>query len=252
LASPLNLTIFLYKEKYFAILMVMENNKDNKENKENKDNPFTPGVNPFTNQAMPGNPPFNPPGETKPQSTAFNPPGEIKAPPPLAQAEVKPAKPASKFDFKIVFLYIILIGLGTVLAKYAFDFFVPKKTKPETPQLINVNAKTAPAPAPASHPFIKFVPGKEKTQPASASAPAATGQKSELPLLSIKKRLTQTVNPYTLSGIFFSGDKNFCIINDKVLAEGDSIEGAKVIQISTDEVELQLNDKSIKLNLRNK
>jgi hypothetical protein len=186
-------------------------------------------INPFTNQPiLPPNPPFNPPGEAKP-------PVELKK-------EIKPAKPANKFDLKIIFLYLVLISLGGVLAKYAFDFFVPKQPKPSTLQ-----SKSA-ANKPAGQPFIKIVAGK---QPSTASS-ADAGKKQEQPFLSLKKKINQTVNPYNLSGIFASGSKSYCIVNDKVLGLGDTIEGAKVVRIDTDEVELQLNDKSIKLNLRGK
>jgi hypothetical protein len=208
----------------------MEN--DNNKPEQKKDNPYTP-VNPFTNQAMPANPP----------TPAFNPPGEIKPPPPVTPAQTEPIKTPPKYDFKIIFLYILLIGIGGVLAKYAFDFFVPKPQKPVTPQLINVNAK------PASQPLIKIVPGKQ--QPAASSSSSAA-KKQDQPLASLKKKLNQTVNPFVLSGIFFSGEQNYCIINDKVLGEGDSVEGAKVIRISSEEVELQLNEKTLRLNLRGK
>ncbi|MCX5707405.1 MAG: hypothetical protein NTY14_00245 [Candidatus Omnitrophica bacterium] len=208
----------------------MENNNNNQDKK--KENPYTPGVNPFTNQAMPANPP----------TPAFNPQGETK--PPLDQLQPEPlgSKPAAKLDFKIVFLYIILAALGGVAAKYSLDFFAPKKPKPSTPQLINVNSK------PASQPLIKFVPGKQ----AASQVSGAQEKKGDQPLFSLKKKIDQTVNPYTLSGIFFSGNQNYCIINDKVLGEGDSVEGARVTRISTEDVELQLNDKTIKLNLRGK
>jgi hypothetical protein len=206
----------------------MEN--DNKNPEQKKENPYTP-VNPFTNQPMPANPPTPP----------FNPPGETKPPLDRLQPEPPAAKPAGKFDLKIVFLYVLLIALGGVAAKYSLDFFAPKKPKPVTPQLINVNSK------PASRPLIKFVPpGKQAASPASGTQE----KKGDTSMFSLKKKIDQTVNPYNLSGIFFSGNQNYCIINDKVLGEGDSVEGARVTRISTEDVELQLNDKTIKLNLR--
>ncbi len=195
------------------------------ENEKNK-------INPFTNQPVI-------PAPTPTPSLQ----GEIKKISP-EQKEAKSDKPVSKFDFKIVFLYLILLGLGIILAKYAFDFFVPGHPKPtgQQPQKSVIKA--------ASHPFIKLVP---KKQPATTITPApAAAKKEEQPFLSIKKKINQTVTPYVLSGIFSSGDKSYCIINDKILEQGDLIENAKVTRISLDEVELQLNEKSIKLNLRGK
>ena len=206
----------LYKEAFFVILICMDEYKNN--------------LNPFTNQPiLPPTPPFNPPGEAKP-------PVEVKK-------EIKPAKPVKKFDFKIIFLYIVLLSLGAVLAKYAFDFFVPKQPNPSTPQLKSVTAK------PASQPFIRIVAGKQQS---SAASSASSGKKENQPLLSLKKKINQTVSPYNLSGIFSSESKSYCIVNDKILEIGDTVEGAKVVRIDPDEVELQLNDNSIKLNLRGK
>ncbi len=201
--------------------MVMENNNSSDPK---KDNPYTP-VNPFTNQAMPPNPAPLP----------FNPPGQIKPPPPPQPGEVKSARPASKTDSKIIFLYILLIAVGAVAAKYAFDFFVPKSQSAGNKKSIG--------------PLIKITPNK-KQDASSAGVPGA--QKKDQPLISLKKKTVQSANPYTLSGIFASGDSNYCIINDKVAGEGDLVDGAKVIQISNEEVELQTNERTFRINLRNK
>ncbi len=181
-------------------------------------------INPFTNQPRPPTLPFNPPGEIKP-----------------VIPEAKLDKPVNKFDFKIFFLYVVLIGLGAALAKYAFDFFTPKQSKSAASQLQNAINK------PVAQPLIKFVPGKQHV--ATPPLPAVEKKKDQS-LISIKKKVTPTVNPYTLSGIFFSGNQSNCIINDKILEQGDSVEGAKVIRIDPEEVELQLEGKTIKLNLR--
>jgi len=186
-------------------------------------------INPFTNQPIiPPTPPFNPPGEIKPVI-------------PAQKKEVKPEKPVNKFDFKIIFLYVVLIGLGVVLAKYAFDFFTPKQPNSASPQPKNIVSKLV------AHPLIKIV--SEKKQ-AVTSPLSSVGTKENQPLISIKKKPVPAATPYTLSGIFFSGSQSYCIINDKILEKGDLIEGAKLIRIDPEEVELQLESKTIKLNLR--
>jgi len=207
----------------------MENDNNNQDQKE--ENPYKPGVNPFTNQAMPAQPP----------PSSFNPPGEIKPPVNQQPADVKPIKPASKLDFKVIFLYILLIGIGAILAKYALDFFIQKPSASSSSSSQNAAKKSG------IGSLIKFSPGKQQT---SAAGTVNEDKKGNLPFIALKKKINQTVNPYILSGIFFSGERNYCIINDKVLEEGDSIESAKVVRISTDEVELQLNEKTLKLNLR--
>ncbi len=197
----------------------MENNKEK--------------INPFTNQPVP------PPSSLKP-SPPFNLPGETK-PPIQVQEDPKKDKPTKKFDFKAFFLYVILIGLGIVLAKYALDFFVPKQQKSNTLQSHSSANK------PLIEPLIKLIPGKLQ-----ANSQSSLKAKDNQPLLTIKKKINQAINPYILSGIFSSGEQSYCIINDKILMQGDSIEEAKVTRIDPSEVELQLNNKSIKLNLRGK
>ncbi|MFH0828365.1 MAG: hypothetical protein V1919_04280 [Candidatus Omnitrophota bacterium] len=186
-------------------------------------------INPFTNQPITPTPLSPSQGKIKNISPALK--------------ETKADKPVSKLDLKIVFLYIILLGLGWILAQYAFDFFAPGRAKPTGPQSQKAAVKAS------SHPLIKLIPKKQQAN--TPPAPAA-GKKEDHPLLSIKKKINQTVTPFVLSGIFSSGEKSYCIINDKILEQGDSIEGAKITRINLDEVELQLNDKSLKLNLRGK
>ena len=186
-------------------------------------------LNPFTNQPIKPTPVIPPQEELKNASSS--------------QKGTKPDKPAGKFDFKTFFIYIILIGLGIILTKYAFDFFAPGRAKTTGAQSQKTAVKAS------SPPLFKLIPKKQQTAPPVVSAPA---QKENQPLLSIKKKFNQAVTPFILSGIFSSGEKSYCIINDKILEQGDSIDGARITRISIDEVELQLNDKSIKLNLRGK
>jgi len=51
-----------------------------------------------------------------------------------------------------------------------------------------------------------------------------------------------------LSGVFFSQDEGFAIINDEVVAEGDVVGKARVVRIGFNEVELESEGKTIKLS----
>lgn len=53
---------------------------------------------------------------------------------------------------------------------------------------------------------------------------------------------------FSLNGIFFSDNEGFALINNQILKEGDTIEGAKVLRISANEVELDLGESVIKLS----
>jgi len=140
----------------------------------------------------------------------------------------KSRKPA--IDIKLLLLYGLLVIIGIVAAKYALDFFMPKKPAQGTAQAGKKNFMP---------PFITVV-GDQKG-----------GATQEKGLLSIKKKSpTAPSGPFTLTGIYFSGDKGYCIINNKILEEGQEVDGAKIVAISLEEVELQMQGKSIRLNLR--
>ncbi len=53
----------------------------------------------------------------------------------------------------------------------------------------------------------------------------------------------------TLSGIFFSNDEGLALINNRVLKEGDKIDGAVIKRITPETVELSWQDQNIRLSL---
>jgi len=153
--------------------------------------------------------------------------------PPAPPEGTKPQKERSekpKIDFKLVALYGLLIIIGIVATKYAMDFFMPKK-----PSGSSQSAKKVGLP-----PFVSVVSGDKKN-----------GSAQDKNLLSIKKKSpSEPTGPFALTGIYYAGDTGYCIVNNKILEEGQEVDGAKVVSISIDEVELQKDGKSIRLNLR--
>ncbi len=53
---------------------------------------------------------------------------------------------------------------------------------------------------------------------------------------------------FTLNGVFFSGEEGYALINNRFVRKGDKIEGATVVQILLDEVELESGSSIIKLS----
>ncbi|MCG8432153.1 MAG: hypothetical protein MJA29_13410 [Candidatus Omnitrophica bacterium] len=51
-----------------------------------------------------------------------------------------------------------------------------------------------------------------------------------------------------LNGIFFSGDKGYCLINNQILAAGDVFDGIFVREITPHEVTLEKNGRSFTLS----
>lgn len=53
---------------------------------------------------------------------------------------------------------------------------------------------------------------------------------------------------FALNGIFFSEDEGFALINNQIVKEGDVVNGAKVLRISVNAVELDSQGSVIKLS----
>jgi len=61
---------------------------------------------------------------------------------------------------------------------------------------------------------------------------------------------TQKETPpvFTLNGVFFSGNEGYALINNRIVKQGDKIDGATVVQIFLDEVDLDFGGSIIKLS----
>jgi len=55
------------------------------------------------------------------------------------------------------------------------------------------------------------------------------------------------IPPLVLSGLFFSDNQGYALINNQILKEGDEIDGAKVKSITLEEVQLEANGSIITL-----
>lgn len=85
-----------------------------------------------------------------------------------------------------------------------------------------------------------------QTPPAEVQIPAAETE--------TKEPAENQLNLVTLrlNGVFFSEEEGYALINNRILKEGDTIEGAVVLRISLEGVELQRGDSIIKLPAQGK
>ena len=60
-----------------------------------------------------------------------------------------------------------------------------------------------------------------------------------------KKELSAS---FVLNGVFFSGNEGYALINNRVVKKGDVIDGATVVGIALDEVDLEAEGSVIKLS----
>lgn len=143
------------------------------------------------------------------------------------QPEPKP-ETVKKPAIAIYVLYAVFIVLGIGVAKVAFDIFSPRFIKPA--------AKSA----------SPYVPK------AAAAAPAAAKAVQDSPLDLVKKKIKQTAVPFELNGLYIADDETYALVNNKIVQEGDLVDGATVVAISEENVELKHNDKIIRLTTRGK
>jgi len=90
----------------------------------------------------------------------------------------------------------------------------------------------------------------QKKQAVSSSQPS-TQTPALAPSVSVEAKMEtqkESLPEFTLNGVFFSGNEGYALINNRVVKEGDKLDGATVVQISLDEVDLEFNGSIIKLS----
>jgi type II secretory pathway component PulC len=156
-----------------------------------------------------------------------------------AQVPNQPVKPEPKiktpFSIKPILKIIVLIIIGVVVAKLAFDSLKPN-LKPKTDANSAAAKKTA-------KPVVQKSNATEQVSLSETFAAAKQATKQTAP---------RSDEPFALNGIFLSeaDGKSSAIVNNKVVQLGDSVDGALVTAISIEGVELSKDGK--KINLRNK
>lgn len=122
--------------------------------------------------------------------------------------------------FKTYLIYVSVICVGFFVAYIFFGLF----TKPlKTSTTVTVKS---PAPPPSS-----LLP--------PPAPPSTDIQKPAQPSL-------------TLNGVFFSEDQGYALINNRIVKEGDLIDGVTVVRITLEEVDLNFQGQDIKLSTANK
>jgi type II secretory pathway component PulC len=121
-----------------------------------------------------------------------------------------------------ILLYILILLASLVLGKIIFDLLHHKVKPIKIPKEITIS-EHPPAPEATSN----LPPLEEKKIP-EPSAP-------------------QNKETFILNGIFFSYNDSYALINNQIVRENDSVDGARVQKISTNSVELNQEGKIITL-----
>ena len=144
--------------------------------------------------------------------------------PKVAEVENKNKTPPEKT--KPYFIYILIILFCVFIANTFFSLISKKAL------------------------FVKTLSSITKaTVPQAIVAPqVAQIEKAGAPVTPVTTQPTPTPAQLVLNGIFFSKNDGYVLINNKILKEGDAIDGAIVKKITLDGVELDAGGNMIKLS----
>lgn len=162
---------------------------------------------------------------------AKSPQGNLKQPntEALEAANKKENKNPQKFTYVI---YILVALVGFFIAKIVLEGIL-KDTQVKTKEV-------ASSPPNISAPIRGVsMPGETKIAPVQEKL--------------VSKLLTSESKPtpkLALTGIIFEQASPCALINDRIVKEGDVVEGARVIRISSNEVSLEFEGRPIRLNTK--
>jgi hypothetical protein len=131
---------------------------------------------------------------------------------------------------KIYLVYILVVCLGAVIANIFFSFF------PKAGKVNKLNKASA---------LTTLPPQEIKKQPNTTAPPEAKVEVNLPPAPTETKR--QVELPLVLNGVFFSQNEGYALINNRIMKEGDTIEGAVVKHIGLEEVDVEFEGTIIKL-----
>ncbi len=125
---------------------------------------------------------------------------------------------------KIILLYVLMVGLGLAIGNIIFSFVSVPASKP-------VARKIQPTPD---------LPVKEKPKVENIVEP-------EPPPALTANPISQSAKQFVLSGVFFSQDEGYALINNQIVKKGDTVDEAVVLSISLNGVELNSGGVTIKI-----
>lgn len=145
---------------------------------------------------------------------------------------------SGKDKLKLILLCILIVSFGFFFADVFFSIFM--NPKPVSTDLAKASGVHKDKPVLVESPSVPVLAVTEKTtSPAKESTVAA--DTSSLEPFPAEEKLV-------LSGVFFSQEQGYALINGQIVRVGDTISGALVKGISLDGVTLEVQGKIIELH----
>jgi len=142
----------------------------------------------------------------------------------------------SKHNTKKYLLFIVIACLGFVIASISFNLLMPSHKGLSKKDIKNSLLQTDPIQG-------IMAPAENIADTANNPPPLAP---RESPESSQSQKQTQS-SLLVLNGVFFSQNQGYALINNRIVKEGDTIDGAIVERISLDGVDLNSAGLVIKL-----
>ncbi|OGX19194.1 MAG: hypothetical protein A3K83_07110 [Omnitrophica WOR_2 bacterium RBG_13_44_8b] len=127
---------------------------------------------------------------------------------------------------KLYLIYALVVAIGALAANLAYSYLTSSQNKSFTR-----NKKITKA-----NPLARVMPEPKQALTEKIG-----------PAVSITRKEPSQAQPFVLSGIFFSQNEGYALVNDKIVKNGDKVDGAVVKKVGLDEVELEQEGKTIKL-----
>ncbi|HOW42727.1 MAG TPA: type II secretion system protein N [Candidatus Omnitrophota bacterium] len=176
------------------------------------------------------------------------------------QTTQQPAAPQQKStspqkDSKSYVVIALFVLVGFVVGKLAFDYLLPMVSKQfaasKNTKTTKTGAKSTEKKSgkPAARKSSKSGKAAVKAEPIDLKNAVTLTPSGEHEVKTPIAKTKQGVPDFMLNGIFFADntDHGTALINDRIVQVGDNIEGAVVIAITMEGVELDYNGKTIRL-----
>ena len=130
---------------------------------------------------------------------------------------------------KIYLIYVLVSFIGIIGAKIFFSAFI-------SPRQIPSGAHKVSGLIPSSKPLLTYNDDANKTT--DSLAPLQKIDLNSIP----EEPLNQEPGTFVLSGVFFTDNEGYALVNNRIVKENDMIGGAKVVRVTLEEVELRKVD----------
>lgn len=155
---------------------------------------------------------------------------------------------------RTIFLVVVFVFVGFLAAFFLFKFLTAEK-----PAAIPVPSLSAVSQAPSPKPVQSTTQPQKDIQQSLAANMDTSPKSNAQVILHEKKQDTsgkiqeaekKELPTLILNGIFSGKGDNFALINNRIVKEGDSISGVKVLHIYPNKVELDANGQNITLRVK--